>query len=284
MLDIYREGRARRERRASLQQYITSGYRPWSQGYDLFKEKYIYEVLSDSAMLERFALGQKLPKRFGHRLDERVVEYPWLVSRLPQETAWLLDAGSALNYLYVVELPVLREKKIVIYNLSPGTVICRDSISYIYGDLRETILKGGSFDLIVCISTLEHVGMNNTMLYSTDERYREQQRQDYLKVLQEFQRLLKPGGRFFLTVPYGRYEDHGWLQQFNHEMVRATIDAFGTSAATETYFRYTDEGWQLAEESSCRENSYFDIHSGTGYDSDYAAAARSVACLEMKKG
>jgi ubiquinone/menaquinone biosynthesis C-methylase UbiE len=44
----------------------------------------------------------------------------------------------------------------------------QNNISYVYGDLRNTILKDQCFDEIVCISTLEHIGMDNTMLYTKD--------------------------------------------------------------------------------------------------------------------
>ena len=43
----------------------------------------------------------------------------------------------------------------------------------IYGDVRDTILKRECVDEIVCISTLEHIGMINTFIYSNDSRFNE---------------------------------------------------------------------------------------------------------------
>lgn len=53
--------------------------------------------------------------------------------------------------------------------------------------------------------------MNNTLLYSNAVRFDEFKPNDYLDVVCKFKRLLKLGGKLFITVPYGRYENHGWL-------------------------------------------------------------------------
>jgi SAM-dependent methyltransferase len=240
-------------------------------------------MLADEELLLLFRCDKTLLANYGFRIDERVVEYPWVLARLGAAEGLLLDAGSALNHEYLLNHPVLINRKIVIYNLSPGNLLRRNNVSYIFGDLRHTILKDESFEEIVCISTLEHVGMNNTLLYSKDTRFNEFKPNDYLDVVREFRRLLKPGGRLFITVPYGRYENHGWLQQFDHKMVDAVFDAFGPSSHSATYYKYLPDGWQIAKAEECNGCSYFDIHNKQDYEPDYVASARAVACVEMVK-
>jgi hypothetical protein len=76
-------------------------------------------VLADQELLARFHCGKTLPANYGVRIDERVVEYTWFISKLAisQHSFW--DVGSALNQGYVLDHPALRNRKIVIYNLSP---------------------------------------------------------------------------------------------------------------------------------------------------------------------
>lgn len=169
------------------------------------------------------------------------------------------------------------------HNLSPENVVKRANVSYIYGDLRDMILKDESFDEIVCISTLEHIGMNNTLLYSKDPRFNECRTDDYQKVVQEFRRLLKPNGRLFITVPYGRYQNLGWLQQFDCEMISKVLDIFKGSSSNAVYYKYFSDGWQMVDAYVCADCRYFDIHNQLLYESDYVAAARAVACIEMVK-
>lgn len=193
------------------------------------------------------------------------------------------DAGSALNFQYILELSALKSRNVIIYNLLPESVVSRANVSYVYGDLRHTVLKSKCFDEIVCISTLEHIGMDNSFLYSKNPRLNEFKPNDYKKAIREFKRLLKPGGRLLITVPYGRHENHGWLQQFDCKMVDAVFDAFEPSSHSIAYYKYFPDGWQIAKAEECTDCSYFDIHNKSDYEPDYVAAARAVACIEMVK-
>lgn len=86
-----------------------------------------------------------------------------------------------------------------------------------------------------------------------------------------------------ITVPFGRYEDLGWLQQFDQPMVDSVIHAFAGSFAHVVYYQYINEGWQLSSADASAHCAYFDIHHQADYDPDFAAAARAVACMELVK-
>jgi SAM-dependent methyltransferase len=269
--------------RKRLEEFHSSGQKPWTTGYDDYKEMFITGTLQDKDLLDRFSHDVPVPLNYGFRLDERVVEYPWLFSRLENANRLLLDAGSALNFPYLLDLPALKTRNVVIYTLSPESILSRGNISYIYGDLRQTILKSECFDEIVCISTLEHIGMDNTALYSTDNNFAEFRPNDYQIAVKEFYRLMKPGGKLYITVPYGRYFNHGWLQVFDEGMVDNITQVFNGSNVSKVYYRYLPEGWQISTADECAQCDYFDIHNQPHYDSDYAAAARAVVCMEMVK-
>lgn len=269
--------------RRKIPGYVASGQKPWTPGYVEYKEGIIIKSLANQSLLDCFRSNGALPANYGYRLDERIIEYPWVLSRLSQEEGCLLDAGSVLNFAHLLDQEVLKQKRIVIYTLSPEEVIRKATISYVYGDLRHTLFRDRCFDEVVCISTLEHVGMDNTFLYSEDTRFNESRPSDYLKVVEEFRRLLKPGGKAFVTVPYGRYANHGWLQVFDKGMVDSVVKLFDGSASRTAYYRYHADGWQISSSDDCANCTYFDIHHCPDYDSDYAAAARGVACLELTK-
>jgi hypothetical protein len=266
-----------------IRSFLKRGQKPWSKGYSEYRERFIRGILDDQDLLSLFRMKSQLPVHYGYRLDERVVEYPWILTHLDMRDTVLLDAGSALNFQDILSLDILMKKKIVIYTLAPEDVISRETLSYIYGDLRYTILRSEIFDEIACISTLEHIGMNNTLLYTKNIRYEEGEIDDYLLAIKEFRRLLKPEGKLLITVPYGRYENHGWLQQFDEKMIDKTVDGFAGSRSQVTYYRYYPDGWQIAEKVDCAHCSYYDIHHRSDYDPDHSAAARAVACIEMTK-
>jgi hypothetical protein len=267
----------------SISKYLVSDQKPWTTGYGEYKENIIGKSLNNQSLMNCFRDNGKLPENYGYHLDERVVELPWILSHLSNEEGTLLDAGSALNFPYLLFNEILKQKKIVIYTLSPEEVIKQENISYIYGDLRQTILKDECFDEIVCISTLEHIGMNNTALYSKNERFAESRTNDYEMAVQEFYRLMKPAGKLYITVPYGRYFNHDWLQVFDEGMVDTITRVFKGSKVNKAYYRYYPDGWQISSADDCSECTYFDIHKQPDYDPDYAAAARAVVCLELTK-
>lgn len=266
-----------------IQQYLKNGRIPFSLGYKPYKIGLLRKILADQDFLNIFKVGGSLPEDYGTRLDERVVEYPWVLSHIDTRSDCLLDAGSTLNYPYLLDLPVLNSKQIVIMTLAPEHTEKRENVSYIYGDLRDIVVREHYFDWIVCISTLEHVGMDNTKLYTRDFHYKENTLTDYQKVLLEFKRILRPGGHLLITVPFGKAQNLGWLQQFDMAGINNITSTFGKKPIALSFFQHKLSGWVLSDSNSCGECEYFDVHAAFEPAKDGAAAARAVACLEFIK-
>jgi len=253
--------------------------KPWTKGYVEYKEHEIARVLA-----ERSFNAAKLPAGYGFRLDERIIEYPWLFSRLPAGKGRLLDAGSVLNFEFLLEQPTLGEKKIDICTLAPEPrCFWRKGISYIYEDLRQLSYHSDLFDWIVCLSTIEHVGMDNALYTGAAAAKDESRPRDYLTALAELKRVLKPGGTIYITAPFGKAADHGWFQVFDHEMVESLIRNFEPSDVKQDYFLYRADGWRRCDPAEAATATIFNIHTAEGYDPDFAAAARAVFCLELRK-
>lgn len=257
--------------------FVLRGRKPWSPGYEIYRWDTITRMVYSGAFNKLIGT-----RRYGYRLDERVVEYPWFFSRLPQGAGSLLDAGSALNFQVLLEHPSIQEKKVYISTLAPeGACFWQKGISYIFEDMRVPCFREEFFDYICCISTLEHVGMDNTILYTTDQTKAERNVRDYIMTVKVLRSLLKKGGRMYLTMPFGAYKDHGWFQVFDGPMVDEVIEAFGPQSMSEEIMQYANNRWQRSTREKAQYATCFDIHQQKNYDPDYAAFSRAIVCLEL---
>jgi hypothetical protein len=258
--------------------FVRAGMKPWTKGYVEYKEREIKLVLAEKSFCV-----ESLPHRYGFRLDERIVEYPWLFSRLPNGGGRLLDAGSALNHEFLLDQPALQKKTVHICTLAPEKdCFWRKGISYLYEDLRQLPYCDDLFDWIVCMSTIEHVGMDNA-LYTGQSASAETQPAEYLSALLELKRVLKPGRTIYVTAPFGKAANHRWFQVFDQRMVEKMIETFGPEENRCDYFLYQADGWRSCQPQEAAEARVFDVHSANGYDPDFAAAAQAVFCLELRK-
>ena len=270
-----------------VEQYKKNGRIPWSPGYAKFKNMLLIETLANQNLMEIFRRGETLPQGYGLRLDERVVECPWAISRVKSSPGLILDAGSVLNTPIFLDLPELSNQKIIIYSLEIDSVRLDPRLSYLHGDFREPVLRDGICDTIVCISTLEHVGMwpipklpydvNLNLPKPAKDLYA------YRGVLKTFHDLLKPEGRLLLTVPFGKTEDQDWLQIFGIDQIEDVKNSFGGLCISETYYRYAADGWHMAKSHECVNLEYFNIVRTPEFGPDFAAAARAVVCLELMR-
>lgn len=274
-------------------QYTEKGEIPWSKGYILHKVNVISKVLSNEKILESFLNKSPLPQRYGYSLDERCVEYPWLLARMLQLSGNFLDAGSVMNFDFILEKLDFTQQNLHILTLAPEyNCFWQKGISYLYADLRQIPIKDNFYDAIACLSTLEHVGMDNSS-FSTDTRYHENRPNDFIVAVQELRRVLKPGGSLFVSVPYGAYRHYSSFHQFDADLLGRMVDAFEpASVVDQSFYRYTAQGWQVASQEACANDSYVEwvanawkegFPSSLPIEPDHAAAARAVACIHLIK-
>jgi SAM-dependent methyltransferase len=221
----------------------------------------------------------RLPRGFGAGLDERVVEYPWLLAQAPRGRT--LDAGSTLNHAHILDRvqPLVDELHIV--TLAPEAQSFPErGVSYVYADLRRLPYRDRYFDTVVSLSTLEHVGKDNSR-YGGPEG--EGDPDEALgRALAELSRVLAPGGTMLISVPYGRREDHKWFRQLDEEDVGRLV-ALATPRRFElTVFAYEQSGWRKSSPRAAENARYRDFTSDPRPVPDLAAAARAVACLRME--
>jgi SAM-dependent methyltransferase len=265
-----------------IRTYVKNGRKPWSDGYNEYKWQEIKNVLHQD-----FFNTHALPANFGQGIDERIIEYPWIFNNITHDSACLLDAGSTLNFPEIINQPLLENKKITIFNYNPEYYCFhKKRISYIFDDLRDIPIKDNLFDIVICQSTLEHISMDNS-IYGHFEKSQENEfsaNYDYLIVVKELIRVLKPKGKLLITVPYGRYEYHGFFQQFDSNMIREAKNVFEKFGTHElSFFKYDKEGWSRSNQIDCDNCISFNPHTGSGDLNDGAAHSRSICCIEFVK-
>jgi SAM-dependent methyltransferase len=249
---------------------------PVTLEYNATHRALISSLLANEEWRALFAGEAQLPAGLGVGYDERVVEYPWLFGRGLRGR--VLDAGSVLNHRHVVEAILREVDELAIATLAPEPVAFTEmAVSYLYADLRELPLRDDWFDEIVCLSTLEHVGMD-TAIYGVDAGRADDPAEEAAKALRELLRVVKPGGRVHVSVPFGRSEDLGWLRQLDRAEVTDLFDRAGAGRREETVFLLTPKGWRRATPTEAATATY---NLGPARAPDGAVAARAVLCATL---
>lgn len=270
-----------------LLRYQLSGKKAWTTGYEEYKWDRINESLEDTAFLKAIEEG-RLPSGYGQKIDDRIVEYPWIFAQLKNSGKKILDAGSTFNYPRLVSHSLLQEKELTIFTFYPeSNNFSSRRISYVYGDLLDLPFRNELFDTVICQSTLEHIDMDNSIYgYDLERRDTTQEKSySFLKGISELLRILKPGGMLCITFPYGKFENHGFFQQFDSEMVsriKILLEPQG-KIREERYFLYKQEGWIISNSSEAGEAESYNPHTGKGKGTDEAAHCRALCCLAFSK-
>jgi O-antigen chain-terminating methyltransferase len=138
--------------------------------------------------------------------DERAIEIPWALARYDGERR-VLDVGYAFaEPAYLAGLVSLGAEELVGVDLARADV---PGLRGVVADVRKLPLDDASFDLVYCLSTLEHVGRDNEV-YDVDAARDEAGDE---AALRELQRVLARDGRLLVSVPTGEHDDQGWQVQ-----------------------------------------------------------------------
>jgi glycosyltransferase involved in cell wall biosynthesis/SAM-dependent methyltransferase len=254
---------------------------PWTAEYVEAHREFVTRVLDDARLLDPFRHRAPLPADYGVGYDERVVEFPWLLTR--DLAGRVLDAGSTLNHPHTLVRVRPRVEELHVVTLAPEQEAYPFlDVSYLFADLRLLPLRDATYDRVVSLSTLEHVGMDNSQYGSSAPRA-EDPDAELRCALRELRRVLKPGGTLLFTVPFGEPDDFGWLRVFSTEDIEALVGAFEPDEVARTFFRYDAGGWQLSTAEEAARERYRDHFSAGEPGPDRAVAARAVACVELRK-
>ena len=206
---------------------------------------------------------------YGVNDTERCIEIPWTISCYRGEKK-VLDIGYAnAEERYLKELSALNIPKLYGIDIVEKDI---NGIITIRGDIRKTNLPYNIFfDLVFCVSTIEHIGRDNTVY---DKKYYENDDLGDLKAIKEIHRITKKGGRIVLTAPYGKFHDYGWFIQYDDGRWNELIRASKCKQLREDFFIYKN-GWYNSNKHELKDILYG--------DNDAPAAAGLVCVLLEKK-
>ncbi len=244
------------------------------------RRRLLEAAIACEPLVDLFRRGEELPSGYAVGFDERAVEYPWLLAA--GELGRTLDAGSILNHSYLLPRFLTQIDSLMISTLSPEPESFPElGVSYQYGDMRELPFADGWFDTVLSLSTLEHVGMDNTF-YGDDASQAPDPQTEMRVALAELRRVTKPGGRILITVPFGQRMDMGWSRQLDHGDIDDMVAALRPTESSVEVYLYGADGWNRSDPAGAAEARYHDFTKEARWPADKAAAARAVACVSAR--
>jgi SAM-dependent methyltransferase len=235
----------------------------------LLRSEVTRRAFREEAAIER-VLAHDLPLTGqGAGLTERVVEIPWVLRRLPRPAGRLLDVGTAfappVYHRQLVRLPAAERHGVDLAAFELDGVVSHR------GDVRALPFEDGSFDRVICISTLEHIGLDTERYVGPDGHPRDESGD--LTALRELGRVAGPGGRVLVTVPGGRAGTFDWFRQYSVPAWRELVARAGLEIEElDTFEQDLARGWRTCTPEELERRTY---------DVD-AVGAGAVICAELR--
>lgn len=194
-----------------------------------------------STICRMFPLLLKLVNRFPQSIrlkilepvvsiNERVVEIPWMFMNLGLKQGKILDIGCCWS---VVSMQ-LASFGFEVWGIDINPyVLTHPHFKFVQDDIRHGALPEGFFDCALAISTVEHIGLGHYQ----DAIQTDGDRQ----AVREIHRVLKPGGRFLMTVPFGRRHVTSWFRVYDSQSLAELIRPF--EVVRQEFYLQRDGHW-----------------------------------------
>lgn len=165
--------------------------------------------------------------------SERIVEVPFVLRNLPYPFR-----GKVLDVGY-------RESEISYQTASLGfetwgidlrpPLVNYPGVRYVRGDICTYSLPRQYFNVVIALSTVEHIGL---MAYGNEKVDMDGD----LHALQAIHGILKPSGRLLLTVPFGQPGKTSWYRVYDHRALHSLLSRAGFQAEIENFWLHRGNG------------------------------------------
>lgn len=170
-------------------------------------------------------------------VTERIAEEPFVISEIAKLPvgAKVLDFGC-FGSMLPLQLSGLGYK---VTGVDYYDYIYRHpNFKFIKGNFLDIDLPKKGFDLIYAVSVLEHVGIGWYVIERKDVSLE--------KVIRKIKSLLKPGGVFIVTVPYGKAKVYPYFRVFDKTQLREFFNDY--KLIKESYFLRKNISWILSDD------------------------------------
>jgi hypothetical protein len=228
----------------------------------LIRDRGTRRGLREEFVIERTLRGDH-PLAGAPGTSERVIEIPWVLRRVAHERS-LLDVGTAfappVMQRHLARLAVPRKVGVDLAEFSLAGVEAHQA------DIRSLPFADGEFSVAVCLSTLEHIGMDTARYVDNDDAARG----DDVVALRELGRVAQT---VLLTVPGGVAEDQGWQRQYDPARIERVAEAAGLRIRRlDVFVHDPTDGWRSGHPGEVASHTY-----GQG-----APAAAALLCAELE--
>jgi SAM-dependent methyltransferase len=200
--------------------------------------------------------------------SERLVEYEFVARNLvsSKKQAAILDIGSGSSLL-AKAIGELGKGKWQVFRIDIAESNCDARM-----DARMTGFRKEVFSQVICISTIEHIGIGINSGDDDDE-------DGDLKTVKEILRILKKGGSAIISVPYGKIKKLNYRVYDRHALSRlVAVDNEEFSVAAKKEFYCYDAGkWKRCSQSTADRNIADDVHAPLHFHSV------TCACILLRK-
>lgn len=172
-------------------------------------------------------------------LGDRDIEYSWIASRIPGGPGRGMELGCGKGFLSFIA--ARRGFKMTAIDLAAvNWAYSHPDLNFVHTDIFDFTLEDGSLDLIICCSSIEHVGLG---------RYGDRPDRDAdLRAMGRLRGFLKSEGVMLLTIPVGRDTVIGNRHRvYGHERVPRLLDGY-VAQEKEYWVKDLRNRWVLAEE------------------------------------
>jgi SAM-dependent methyltransferase len=188
----------------------------------------------------------------------RIVEYPWVLRNLPSEGK-ILDVGSTGSQLPVM-LACLGYHVWTIDVRDYEYAVLSDNLHSVVGDIRRTGFPNDFFDVVIAVSTIEHVGLGRYGDPVDAEGDR--------NAIKETRRIMANDGILLITVPFGKRSTTSLHRVYDENALLSLLKGFKIQNIE--YFMRTDRLWASSTKEQVREI-------------DSSAREMAIACVKALK-
>lgn len=161
--------------------------------------------------------------------SDRYIEYPWAIKELGKlKSGKVLDVGSSSTVMWANFFP----DQFSFYGVDINTVSPNKKVKFYQSDIRNTPFRSNFFDAVICVSTLEHIGVVGRY-HSNDDPLGDK------KAMEEITRITKKGGRLFLTIPFGRADVLPINKLYTRSRLLPMLS--GWKIITQEYFKFNTQ-------------------------------------------